>query len=489
MSMAKETLDSISSMVETMLQRARIPGAGLAVVASGEVILAQGFGYRDLEAQLPLTADTAFPIASTTKAMNATLLGMLAEDDLIDWDAPVRDYLPRFELHDPRISPLVTVRDLVIMRTGLAAHDFIWMENPIIRAELVQRLRYLPQALGFRERFQYNNLTPTVAGHVAEVVTGRRWEELLQERIFEPLGMSNTAFAPPAMVPATVPYHENTQRKLCITPCFAAEPIGPAGGSIYSTVADMARWVALNLDRGRFAGCELLSPATLSEIHAPQVLMGSDPAAPSPDAAYALGWFVDEYNGHRRISHTGHLHDVHSSVMLFPDDGIGMVSFINCASSRTATLICEHTFDRLLRLSSPQSLEDALAQYENKIASNCKRLAEQRRVLNTVPSHAIDEYTGLYTHPGYGALQITRVDESLTFTRNQLVLPLEHWHYDAWTFRENDLFEIHKPHPFDRGQRIVFKTNGAGEIRALTMSLEPAMPAACFTKMTRPSSR
>lgn len=475
-------LKTLRQMVEEMLERARIPGAGLAIVEGRDVVYAEGFGYRDLVSKLPMMADTSFPIASTTKGMNGTLLAMLVQEGYLSWDVPVRRYLPAFEMHDPRVSGLVTLRDLVIMRTGLAAHDFIWMENPITRAELVNCLPHLPLALPFRERYQYNNLTPTIAGHIAEVVSGKSWEELLRVRLFEPLEMHDTDFASPARVPTTVPYHENLRRELRVTDCFAAEPIGPAGGSIYSTVIDMGKWISLNLSRERVSGCEIITRDALEIVHSPSILMGDDPAAPSSNAAYGLGWFIDRYNGFTRISHTGHLHDVHSSVMFFPEKGIGLISFINFASSRIATLINEYALQHIFSWKTSLSLEDALRLYENKIIANCKRLERQKRVTNTVPSHEIDHYAGNYAHPGYGKLRIERSGHDLVFVRGRFILPLEHWHYDTWVVRENEIFEIHKPHPFDGNARFVFRLNADGAIDGFSINLDPTVPDAWFAK-------
>lgn len=475
-------MEQIADLVEPMLRTARIPGAAIAIVAGGKTVCAQGFGYRDLEAKLRSTPQTVFPIASTAKAINATLLGMLVDEGRIAWDAPIQEYLPSFRLQDPLASARVTLRDLVVMRTGLGAHDFVWMENPITRADLVECMGHLPMSAGFRERFQYNNLTPTIAGHVAEVVTGQSWEHLIRDRIFEPLGMSETVFPLPSAGNVTRFYHENRRRELLLTHPFEAEPIGPAGGSIYSTVEDMARWIAFNMNGGKVAGQPLIKPGTLKEIHSPCVLMGADAAAPSAHAAYGFGWFIDTYNGRPRISHTGHLHDVHSSVMLFPEEGIGMVSFINFASSRIATLMNQYAFDRIMGFNPAQTVEEALAQYEENIGHIRRRNAAMRRVGDTAPSHPLSDYTGCYQHPGYGRIGIRLHDGALILERNALVLPLERWHYDAWAVAENELFEIHKPQELDRNSLLMFETSALGEISSFSLQFDPAVPAARFVK-------
>jgi CubicO group peptidase (beta-lactamase class C family) len=474
--------EGIGAAIGSILSAARIPGAAMAMVSGSVTVFAEGFGVRDVASRQPMTRDTLYPIASTTKAMNATLLAMLVEEGILDWDAPVRRYLPRFVLSDGWVSEAVTIRDLVTMRTGFGAHDFLWLENPISYAEVAARLAHLPMSAGYRERFQYNNLTPTVAAHIAEIVTGQSWESLIRKRLFEPLGMTRTGFVRPSDDNVTQCYHENSQRELVLTDCFNADSCGPAGGTIYSTVFEMTRWLDFNINGGMAADGSLLRSAALQECHTAQVLMGSDPAAPSINASYGLGWFVDTYNGRRRISHTGHLHDIHSSVMIFPDENIGLVSFINFASARLATLLNEHAFDLTMGLTSPQSLSGALEIYERKIAAVKKRNDAVIRVPDTGPSHLMAEYVGHYFHAGYGGVDILQEGEGLVFKRNNLVLPLMHWHYDAWVAADNDLFEIHKPQPFDRTNRIVFETGSDGQINAFLISLEAGIPPARFAK-------
>lgn len=475
-------LEKLDALIEPMRQAARIPGLAIAIVAGGATVFARGYGYRDLQAKLAMTEETIYPIASTTKAMNATLLGMLVDEGRLAWDMPVQSYLPRFRLGDSLTSAQVTVRDLVTMRTGLPRHDWLWKENLIGRADLVKRIAHLELSAGFRERFQYNNLTVTTAGHIAEVVTGQSWEELVRRRLFEPLRMSSTEPTLPISDNVSLSYHENARRELFLTKRLASEVSAPSGGAIHSTVVDMARWMLFNLNGGKVGEHRLIEPKTLAEIHSPQVVVGIDPSLPTSDAVYAMGWFVDTYGGHARLSHGGYLHDVNSEVMLFPKEGIGIVSFSNFGPPRLARLMSEHVFDLLVGIKSAQRLEEMLALYEKEIGDIHRRNASVCRVQDTSPSHGLDDYAGSYVHAGYGQISIRRDDQVLILRRYNLELPLEHWHYDAWVFAENDLFPIHKPHPFDRASRIVFEANADGEIIAFSLQLEPAVAPAWFMK-------
>jgi CubicO group peptidase (beta-lactamase class C family) len=480
-------LARLDAGLAAIVAAANVPGAAIAVANAQETLFANGYGYRDLPRQLPMTAATVYPIASTTKALNATLLGMLNDERLLAWDSPVQKYLPTFRLSDMERSRYVTLRDLVALRTGLPRHDVMWLESRIDRSQLVERLPHLPLSAGLRERFQYNNLSPTVAGHIAEIVTRSSWEALIQQRILDPLQMRQTVFAMPAGDDIAVAYHENSRRERITLRPFASDLIAPAGGAIHSTVSDMACWITFNLRGGCHAGMQLIAPNTLRDIHTPCVVAGGDATAPSPSAAYGLGWFVDTYNGRRRLSHTGRLHDVHSCVALFPDDGLGIVSFTNFAPTRLASVIGQCAFDLFMGLQPKQTVEEKLAQYERNVASARRRNESVPRVKNTCPSHPLQDYVGVYQHAGYGEINIGRSGGALCLSRHDLVLQLEHWHYDAWVVAESDLFEIHAQHAFERANRICFEVDADGDVIAFTMQLEPTVAAIRFVRRGDPA--
>jgi len=484
-SSAAQWLERVSAILEPVLAEARVPGAAVGVIANGEVLLARGYGYRDRDAKLPMTARTAYPIGSTTKAFNATLLAMLVGEGKLDWDVPVRAYLPRFRLRAPFISSQITLRDLVAMRTGLPRHDWMWIDQSISREELIERLCHLDLSAGLRERFQYNNLTTITAGYIAELVSGETWEELIRGRILAPLGMSSTGFAPPVTGTATLSYHENLATELVPTVRFAAGVAAPAGGVMHSTVEDMMRWLAFNLTGRTADGAPLIHRDLLKELHSPWMLVGAAPEAISPHCGYGGGWFVDTYNGRPRVSHGGYLYDVTSDVALFPADRIAVVSFNNFGWPRLPRFINEHLFDLLQGLDSPQTFAERLGQIEKKRAEHRDNKAAAIRVPGTVPSHAASDYAGTYAHPGYGLLDIEARGQELFLRRGQLTLPLEHWHYDAWCAREGDRLSPHEPHPFDCLSRLQFDTGPDGSIAGVTIRLEPAVAPLRFERRTR----
>ena len=161
----------------------------------GKVILAKGYVERDTQKHLPITPQTLFAIGSITKSFTVSAMGMLVDAGKLDWDQPVRHYLPEFKMYDPVASEHMTPRDLVTHRSGLPRHDMVWYSSDFSRADLVRRLRYLQPSKDFRSKFQYNNLMVMTAGYLVGRVAGTTREDFVRQRILVPLGMRSTNYS------------------------------------------------------------------------------------------------------------------------------------------------------------------------------------------------------------------------------------------------------------------------------------------------------
>lgn len=478
----KEIAESnwLESLVTPVLEAGRVPGAAVAIVKDGQLFAASGFGYRDLARRIPCEPGTIYPVASTSKGINAALIALLADEGTLDWDVPIRSYVPELRFADFVCTEQATLRDLVLMRTGLPRHDMVWLGVDTDRAALARRLADLPFSFNFRERFQYNNLTVTLAGHVAERVTGRPWEALVTERLLIPLGMTCTGFSSdPALT--TRAYRETIDRSLVEHRPLPATATAPSGGAIFSSVTDMARWALLHCDQTFARKVAVLRPETIGALHRPQIL-GLDAGAPSADAAYGGGWFVDSLNGVPRISHGGDLNGINSHLMLFPTLGLGMVTFTNFGAVSLASLINAMIAARLLHM-SPPSLDERLAVYEQRVAETAAFHNAMRRVADTAPSHRLDDYVGAYGHAGYGCWQIVRRGDELSLVRDWVDISLKHWHYDSWAPAEPERFGLQRLHPFGFGSRMLFETDVEGRIAALTVHFEPAVEPIRLTRV------
>src|SRR2546425_6411012 len=181
--------------VARSMKQFEVPGLAIAVVKDGKVVLAKGYGVRRLGDSARVDERTLFGIASNTKAFTATAIGILVEEGKLQWDAPVVNYLPWFQMYDPFVTRELTIRDLLVHRSGLGlgAGDLLWWPTSTYdRKEVARRLRYIKPATSFRSAYAYDNVLYLAAGQVIETVSGQSWEDFVQSRILARVGMTGS---------------------------------------------------------------------------------------------------------------------------------------------------------------------------------------------------------------------------------------------------------------------------------------------------------
>ncbi len=465
--------------IEDQLGRFEVPGAAVALVQDGKVLLQEGFGYRDVEQQLPVTPDTAFAIASATKAFTAAGVGALVDDGLLEWEAPVRRYLTDFELFDHVATERLTVRDLLCHRSGLPRHDTVWYGNSYDdRASVVARLRHLKPNQDFRTTWQYNNLMFMTAGHLCEVVTGESWEDLLRARLLVPLGMTATSFAHEEAAELTdvaLPYAERDGQVTRIPYAPETSLSGPAG-SIFSPLGDMVAWLRATLDGGRLDDVQVVSPATVRELLAPQMVMPEASLFPETrDTAYGLGWFIGNYRGHKLVHHGGNIDGFTSLVTMLPDDGIGVVCISNKGATLLRAAVSFHLFDEVLGL-EPIAWEERIRALEVATKGGAKEAkAQVTRVAGRPPAHPLEEYAGQYEHPAYGRFDVEVVDGGLVPRFRDLRVTFVHRHYDTFDLQVEQWEDLQLP--------ATFRTDVEGDVDALELPLEPTVDPIVFSRL------
>ncbi len=345
-------LAGIDEFIEKELKDWNIPGLAVSIVKDKDVIYSKGFGFRDLNQKLQVTPLTMFPIASCTKAFTTTSLAILKGDGRFDWDTPVRKYIPSFRLKDEYATKHATTRDLVTHRVGLAPHDNLWWDSKLTRMKIFKKLQFLSFDRGFRESYEYNNLMYIAAGMVVEAVSGRTWEDFVRTKIFDPLEMKNTGFSLAGMKKSgdySLPYR-NKNGEIMENPYIDMTSAGPAG-SINSNVSDMANWIIMNLNGGRFKDKQIIPEDRLNEIMKPQVVTtGIITEEEMFYKLYAMGWGINSYRGHLMTIHFGAIEGSRSVVAMLPKEKIGVVVLTNIEYSSIREIIAYRIFDRLLSM-------------------------------------------------------------------------------------------------------------------------------------------
>ena len=250
-----------------ILREHNIPGASLAIVKDGEIVYQNGFGYKNYEDKSPVDTHTMFAIGSTSKAFTAVVLGKLVDEGKLDWDDLVTDYIPEFRMKDPVATAQMNIKDILCHRCGMSRHDLGWFFAENTRSELLKKIQYLEPFAPFRSAFFYNNWMWMVAGIVTERITGKTWEENIQEMIFEPLGMKDATCSAEGMLKAanhSEPY-DMVNDQITRIPFHNINGIGPAG-SINGHIEDYAKWLLMNVNQGEFNGKQIISKENLGKF-------------------------------------------------------------------------------------------------------------------------------------------------------------------------------------------------------------------------------
>jgi CubicO group peptidase (beta-lactamase class C family) len=472
---------ALRDLIEAERVRFEVPGCAVAVIVDGEVVLAEGFGVRDRGTGQPVTADTLFPIASDTKNFTAAAVCQLADEGLLDLDAPVRTYIPWFEMADAHATALVSARDLLGHRTGLPRHDLVWYgEGMKLTLEDVTRaLRHLPLSRQLRQTWQYNNLCYSASGYLTEVVTGQDWSDVIRTRILEPLGMSATRFAsePWAEGDFATPYNL-VKGELQPQVLPSSNKLLPPGG-IVSNVRDLAAWALARLgrDEGR-----VLSDAALPQLHTPGMIGGtvSSQFPERQPLGYALGCQVESYRGTQIIRHGGNLVGYSSDVCVVPSLGAAVVTLTNMHGTPLRDAVALMVLDRVLGLTpapwGERYHEILIAGREGKSAVEEHRAAKAQ---GRAPSRPLEEFAGSYEHPAYGTLTLDATGEALGVDFHGLGDRLR------LTHRDRDVFELTLVE-FESSLPVVFDTGKDAEVTGLRVQLEPMTDPILFAKARPP---
>jgi CubicO group peptidase (beta-lactamase class C family) len=476
---------NFDARVEAVMKASEVPGAMVAIVENGKVTHARGYGIRRLGSADAVDADTLFQIGSTTKAFTAAALAILIEEGKLGWDDRVIDYLPEFRMYDAWVTREMTVRDLLVHRSGLGRGQGDLMFVPstnISRADMVRRIRHLKPASSFRSGFAYDNVLYAVAGQVVEAVSGMTWEDFVEARILAPLGMSSAVTNDVDRLASPNRAHPHgrvgelrgigSQELFDEKKVALGANVGPAG-AIASGANDIARWLLVQLGGGELPGSgqRLFSAANGAEMWQTVVPIPVTPFPPAlADASpqfrgYALGWGVQDYRGHKIIQHGGGTQGFRAVVVLIPEKNVGFAIANNSEDNEFVPGLHYELLDHYLDLPKhdyPNAFKEFFAA-RTAAGLEAQRAAVAARPASS-PSLPPSGYAGAYADPWYGPIAITEDGGKLTIDFRQtpgMVAPLEHWAYDTFVARW--------PDPLIEPAFVTFALDAAGKPARITM--------------------
>lgn len=474
----------IGESVEALRKKVGAAGVSIAIVEDGKTTLSRGWGVRKIGERATVDEQTLFQTGSTGKAMTAAALAILVDEGKIAWDDPVIKHMPWFRMNDPWVTREITIRDLLVHRSGLGLGQGDLMFVPrtnLTRKQTVERVAYLKPVTSFRSAYAYDNILYAVAGQLIEEVSGQTWEVFMRDRVLRAGGMKNATsdsedrFRIPNR---SWPHARLSGALRGLGPQAALnerDELGrngaPAGGLALSA-NDMAAWLKIQLAHGALPnGKRLFSEKQASEMWAPVTPM---PISQLPDAlkpaqptqqAYALGWQVQDYRGHRIIQHGGGVFGSITRVVMIPDKNVGFAIMMNSEDSGMLIGLTHQLMDHYLDQPDYGWIAKWEDWYQERLAGG-KAFLEQKQAspVKSGPSLALAGYAGRYRDPWYGDIVIGQAATGLTidFTSTpRMAGRLKHWQYDSFVTDFDD--------PAIEPAYVTFALDADGKITGVTM--------------------
>lgn len=445
-------INKLDKYIENAREEWGIPGMAVAVVKDGKVILAKGYGYRNVEATKKVDKNTLFAIASNSKAFTTSALAILVDEGKINWEDKVIDYLPWFKMYDPYVTANMTIRDLVSHRSGLNTFsgDLLWYYTNYSTEEVVKRAQHLKPKYGFREHFGYQNIMFATAGLILEKVTGETWQNYVENNFLNKLGMSNSNTSVTKLdlkKNVATPYHVGIDG-IPIAINYLNWDNCEAAAGINSSVSDMAKWITFQLNNGKLNEEQIISDNQIWELR--KLTTPTDVSRSSfinnPNIhfnGYGLGWNIYDYNGKKVINHGGGSDGMISKVAMIPEENFGLVILTNDINYLPSALTYQ-IFDMYFGNENKDWSKKYLEYYKNSLKQDDDRDAkmEVERIKNTKPSFDLNSYTGKYTDSTYGSISVVLENEKLVLKylpAEGLVGDLKHYHYDVFTIKLRDV--------------------------------------------------
>ena len=409
--------------VARVLGEWQIPGLAIAVVRNDSVLVAKGYGVRELGRSGAVDANTIFDIASLAKSFTATAAAILVDRGVLRWDDPVRRHLPDLLLPNPDLTATATVRDFLSHRTGLDAANMMWVPTALDRAELLRRVRYLPVLAPLRERMIYSNVGYSVAGEAMARAAGTSFENLLRDLLIRPLGLERTtwSYEQAGSLPNVAVSHATIAgRQQPIRREVQRQPIAGAA-AVQSSAADLAQWMRLHLNNGVLDGVRLVSDSSMRELHRIQVGIATTPAmraarlVQDSTVGYGLGWQVMDYRGHPLIWHTGNGDGQIAYMALLPVERLGVAVLVNTWS---APFVHGALVNRILDTYLGYPARDWAAEAFARVPGMNAAADSARRALDAgksgrPASRPLERYTGRYVNALFGPVHVRSLGSGL----------------------------------------------------------------------------
>ncbi len=424
----KRLTAAFDKALQRITEETGLVGGAIAITKGEEVVYTYNYGYADRENKIPSSQDTLYDVASTSKAWTVMLAAQAIDEGLLEWDAPIKNYIPWFEMKDEYAGNHLSVRDMASHRSGLPSHDFMREKIFGDRENLTRKLKYLEPNVGFRSKYQYNNHMFILLGYLEEVVRGgKKWEDQIFDNIAKPLGIS------PIFVRGTnpdltgvevaVPYNGNGYEARI---CGHADNYhsAPCGG-IRISMKNMAKWIIAMSRGGKTPdGGRLCSEKQFAEIVAPVIATEEEDYGLLKSSTYTQSWHSADYLGKTVIFHSGGHAGFNTQVGFLKDEEVGYVMCFNTGTTPAAGVARAIVLDTIVSGAPAESYDamiDKWLKRRDEMVEKVKSNAEG----TPITRESDPGLMGVYVHPAYEEFEIDEADGQLRFTYGSFVAKVQ----------------------------------------------------------------
>ncbi|MCB1023985.1 MAG: serine hydrolase [Acidobacteria bacterium] len=425
------TSSQVDQLVEKAIKEFNVAGTAVGIVKDGKIIHLKGYGVKSVETKEKVDENTDFAIASNTKAFTAAALSILVDEGKISWQDKVVDHIPEFTMYNDYVTQNFTIEDLLTHRSGLGlgAGDLMFFPDgsDFTMKDILTNFKHFKPQSGFRTKFDYDNVLYLVAGEVIKRVSGKPWDVFVTERILKPIGMKHTYALLGDMKDRSnlAEPHSTETGTIRVVPHyeFDSSKMNGAAGSIYSNVADLSRWMLVQLNKGKYGDKlekQLFSEARQREMWKIHTVtdVGRNPRYNSHFAGYGFGWGLTDMKGNMVVTHTGGLPGMLSKTLLIPDLNLGVVVLTNteAGGSGLFAAVTNTIADSYLGLED----FDWIKAYSDALGARTARDEVSEKVWETVKNAKSDhikpeDYIGIYEDNWFGKCEVFMKNNKLWF--------------------------------------------------------------------------
>ena len=431
-------LQEMECTIIQAMQRWEIPGLTIAIVKEGKTVLSKGYGVTAINKTQPVDEHTLFSIAASTVSFTTSALAILVADGKLNWQDRLVDLLPDFKAGNQWVTQHTSVIDVLTNRTGLATEILSFHpHSDISRADILGKIQHLPSASEFRSEWGNSPHMMVAAGEIIPALTGISWDDFVRERLFKPLGMTDSVTGPHllgANQNIATPHETVDQQLKCIAHTQTRH-IGPAM-SIYSSAADMAKWLSFQLNKGKVADKVIIPEAQINQMRTSYIGANFEfPGIAKHFIDQGLGVLIsDSTSGHKLYSNGGDIDGMESYHAFVPELDLGIAVMTNSTKVFPQPLIA-WIIDRYTGAPVKDWVNELVPFCDKASSDMLSNLKKQQSVMTKVnkkPSQTLESYAGIYRHCLLGDLDIQANAEYLSFRLGSYIGELQPAGHDTF---------------------------------------------------------